>query len=80
MLNNNFFYTQLAFPFVPKKNSYDTFFLLQKDFDLFLLIENRKIKQKKKLKIEREKIIIEKKTIKNSLLVFLCALEIMHDI
>ena len=27
MLNNNFFYFQLAFAFVPKENSYDCMFL-----------------------------------------------------
>ena len=36
VLNNNFFYTQLAFAFVPQKDSYYAFFLflLQQNFDI----------------------------------------------
>ena len=39
VLNNNFFYTQLAFAFVLQIDSYYAFcfFLLQRDFDIFCL-------------------------------------------
>ena len=35
-LNKNFFYTQLAFAFVPQKDSYYTFSIVQLNFDIFL--------------------------------------------